>query len=37
MLLRLNLQEGLQSKSGVLIEDVVAPRWLIINSREVKK
>jgi hypothetical protein len=26
MLLRLNLQEGLQSKSGVLIEDVVAPR-----------
>jgi hypothetical protein len=37
MLLRLYLQEGLQSKSGVLIEDVVAPRWLIANSPEVKK
>jgi hypothetical protein len=37
MLLQLYLQEGLQSKSGVLIEDVVAPRWLIINSPDVKK
>jgi hypothetical protein len=37
MLFRLNLQEGLQSKSGVLIEEVVAPRWLIANSPDVMK
>lgn len=37
LLLRLYLQEGLQSKSGVLIEEVVAPRWLIANSPEVRK
>lgn len=37
LLLRLHLQEGLQSKSGVLIEEVVAPRWLLVNSPEVKK
>lgn len=37
VILRLYLQEGLQSKSGVLIEEIVAPRWLIVNSPEVKK
>lgn len=37
LLLRLHLQEGLQSKSGVLIEEVVAPRWLLVESPEVKK
>ncbi|MES2981406.1 MAG: hypothetical protein V4727_03750 [Verrucomicrobiota bacterium] len=37
VMLRLYLQEGLQSKSGVLIEEIVAPRWLLMNSPEVKK
>ncbi len=37
VMLRLYLQEGLQSKSGVLIEEIVAPRWLLVNSSEVKK
>ncbi len=37
VMLQLYLQEGLQSKSGVLIEQFVAPRWLILDSPEVKK
>lgn len=37
VLLRLHLQDGLQSKSGVLIEDIIAPRWLLVDSPEVKK
>lgn len=37
LLLRLHLQEGLQSKSGVLIEEVVSPRWLLVESPEVGK
>jgi hypothetical protein len=37
VILRLYLQEGLQSKSGVLIESIVAPRWLLLDSPEVEK
>ncbi len=37
LMLRLYLQEGMQSKSGVLIEEMVAGRWLLVNSPEVKK
>lgn len=37
VMLRLYLQEGLQSKSGVLIEQIVAPRWLLLDSPEVSK
>ncbi len=36
LMLRLHLQEGLQSKDGVLIEQIVSPRWLLIDSPEVK-
>lgn len=37
VMLRLYLQEGLKSKSGVLIESIVAPRWLLLDSPEVEK
>lgn len=37
VMLRLYLQEGLQLKSGVLIEQIVAPRWLLLDSPEVNK
>jgi hypothetical protein len=35
MLLRLYLPGGLQSKSGVLIEKLIAPRWLVVDEKEV--
>jgi hypothetical protein len=35
VMLRLYLQEGLLSKSGVLIDEVIAPRWLFVDSPEV--
>jgi hypothetical protein len=37
VMLKLYLEEGLQTKSGVLIEDIVAPRWLLLDSPEVEK
>lgn len=37
MLLRLYLKEGLKSRSGVLIDEVVATQWLLVESPEVKK
>lgn len=37
MLLRLHLKEGLKSRSGVLIDEVVATQWLLAESPEVKK
>jgi hypothetical protein len=35
VILRLYLQEGLQARSAVLIEEFVAPRWLLVVSPEV--
>jgi hypothetical protein len=37
MLLRLHLKEGLKSKSGVVIDGIVAKQWLLVESPEVKK
>jgi hypothetical protein len=37
MLLRFHLKEGLKSRSGVLIDEVVATQWLLAESPEVKK
>ena len=37
MFLRLYLPEGLQSKSGVVIERLLAPRWLVIDEKELEK
>jgi len=35
-MLRLHLQEGLQSKDGLLIEQIVSPSWFLIDFPEVK-
>ncbi len=35
MMLRLHLPEGLESKSGVSIEKIMTPRWLVIDEKEV--
>jgi hypothetical protein len=32
LILRLSIPEGLQSRSGVMIEKVLSPRWLYIES-----
>ncbi len=37
VMLRLYLQEGFQSKDGVLIEQIVSPRWLLVDYPEGKK
>ncbi len=36
LMLRLHLQEGLQSKDGLLIEQIVSPSWFLIDFTEVK-
>jgi hypothetical protein len=36
LMLRLHLQEGLQSKDGLLIEQIVSPSWFLIDFPEVK-
>lgn len=35
MLLRLHLPEGLKSRSGVLVEKLLTPRWLVVDEKEV--
>jgi hypothetical protein len=37
MLLRLHVPENAQSKRGVLVEELVASRWLLIDSSEAKE
>lgn len=37
VILRLHLPEGLHSKNGVLIEEVVAPRWLLVEDPQKAK